>query len=610
MVPTSAPGGVVTFTGGSLSAGTSDSLVVTVSAAGGGSYATVAGSAVIDPLHGVAESNENNNSFAGAVVTSVSIADLSVDVTAGTSSALAGANFAYTLTARNNGTATASGVEVDFTLPSGITFVSATDNGSGAFTVPTSATGGVIAFTGGTLAAGGSDTFTITVSATSSGTFTAPVGAAVINPSHAVLEGNYGNNASVSTFSTVVTAPDLSITGGHNGNFQPGDSADSYTLYVRNVGSAGTSGGAVTVSFTLPVGITPAASMNGTTVNGWSVAVSGQAVTATRSNVLPIDSNYPALTITVSVDSGASGPLSGIASVSGGGDVSPANDSVTLTVNVGAATPVTAQNNLIVSRSVYTGTASTVAFPGTLANGGASVHDGTYPGVWGNEGPDAAFGITSPIFLDQMTKSGSVVNSFSLTDAVKTQLGLDVSTSFPSKSELALNLTPDGSGLTFMCYLAPADSQDISNTDTPYHVDTSNPVTGIGTRQRAVVQIDSYGNVQVTPSYAYSGNNGRAAVLAGGNYFTVGNAGNGNADGAGLSLLSDATGLQMLTPGAGGNSAPVGYTYGTTGNSSGYQHGFSVATVGFAPGKTGKDMNLRGLTYFYYVKLILPFGPD
>ena len=600
MVPTSAPGGLVNFTGGSLNAGASDTLTVTVNAANGGNYTAAVGSAVIDPNNTVTEFNENNNSNATSVVTSVSIADLTVDVTAGAATALAGNNFTYTLTAQNIGSSTASGVEVDFTLPSGINFVSATDNGSGAFTVPTSATSGVVALTGGTLVAGGSETFTITVAASTGGTFTLPAGAAAINPSHTVLEGNYGNNASVSTFSTVVTAPDLSITGSHNGNFQPGDLAASYTVYVRNVGSTGTSGGAVTVSQTLPAGITPAASLNGTTINGWSVAVSGQTATATRSDVLPIDSNYPALTITVSIDPTASGVLSSTAIVSGGGDVSPGNDTITVTVDVGPATPIVIQNNLIVSRSVYTGTASTVSYPGKLSNGADSVHDGTYPGVWGNEGPDAAFGITSPIYLDQMTKGGSIVNSVSLTDAVKSQVGLDVSTSFPSKSELALNLTPDGSGLTFMCYLAATNSQDVSNTDTPYHVDTSNPVTGIGTRARAVVQLDSYGNVQVTPSYAYSGNNGRAAVLAGGNYFTVGNAGNGSPDGAGLTLLSDDTGLQMLTPGAGGNSTPVGYTYGTAGSATGYQHGFSVATVGFAPGKTGKDMNLRGLTYNPY----------
>jgi len=594
--PISAPGGVVTFTGGTLNAWTSDTLAVTVSAASGGSYTVAAGAAVIDPANAFKEVNKNNNSSTASLVTSVSVPDLTVDVTAGAGSALAGVNFTYTLTAQNIGTASASGIPLNFTLPAGITFVSAMDNGSGGFTGPTSANGSVVSFTGGTLAAGASDTFTITVVAADTGTFTVPAGAAVINPGDPVLEGNYANDASVSTVSTVVTAPDLAITSTHNGNFQPGDLADTYTIYVSNGGAASSSGGQITVTFTLPVGLTPAAAMNGTTINGWLVAVSGQTVTATRSDVLAPDSSYPALTITVSVASNASGALSNTASVSGGGDVSPGNDSVTDTVNVGTATPVTAPDDLIVSRSVYSGTAATVPFPGTLANGSASVHDGTYPGVWSNETPDPAFGLTTPIYLDLMTKEGTVVNSINFTVAVQTQLGLGVSTSFPSKSEIALNLTPDGTGLTFMCYLAATNTVDASNSGTPYHVDDSNPITDIGTYQRAVAQFDFCGNVRITPSDAYSGNNGRAAVLAGGNYFTVGNAGNGSPDGAVMALLSDDTGLQMLAPGAGGNSTPVGYTYGTAGDTTGYQHGFSIATAGFPADKSGKDMNLRGLT--------------
>jgi hypothetical protein len=487
---------------------------------------------------------------------------------------------------------------LNFTLPSGITFVSATDNGGGGFTVPASASGGVISFTGGTLAVGASDSFTITVTAAAPGTYTVPAGAAVINPGDTVPEGNYANDASTSTYSTVVTAPDLSITSMHNGSFQAGDSADTYSVYVSNGGSTNTDGSVVTVSQTLPGGITPAASMNGTTINGWSVSVSGQIVTATRSDVLPADSNYPTLTITVSIAANASGPLSSTATVSGGGDLSPGNNSVTVTVNVGTPTAITtAPGQLIVSRSVYAGTATTVTVGSTLPNGALATTSGAYPGVWNNESPDPSFGVTAPIYLDLVTTSGTVVNSINLTAAVASQLGLDVATSFSSKSEIALNLTPDGTGVTFMCYLAPTNALDVSNSGTPYHVDTSNPVAGIGTFQRAVAQFDFYGNVQVTPSDAYSGNNGRAAVLAGGNYFTVGNAGNGSPDGAVMGLLSDDTGLQLLAPGAGGNSTPVGYTYGTSGQTTGYQHGFSITTLGFAADTSGKDMNLRGLTY-------------
>src|SRR6266852_7051643 len=54
--------------------------------------------------------------------------------------------------------------------------------------------------------------------------------------------------------------------------------------------------------------------------------------------------------------------------------------------------------NLLVSRSLYSGTAATVTIGQPLPGGGVAVADGSYPGVWSNEGPDASFGVTSPMF--------------------------------------------------------------------------------------------------------------------------------------------------------------------------------------------------------------------
>src|SRR5579885_2830596 len=68
-------------------------------------------------------------------------------------------------------------------------------------------------------------------------------------------------------------------------------------------------------------------------------------------------------------------------------------------------------NELVVSRSVYTGTASTVTIGQALPGGGTAVADGSYPNVWQNEGPDPSFGITSPIYLDQVSTSGTRLGS-------------------------------------------------------------------------------------------------------------------------------------------------------------------------------------------------------
>ena len=227
--------------------------------------------------------------------------------------------------------------------------------------------------------------------------------------------------------------------------------------------------------------------------------------------------------------------------------------------------------NLTVSRSVYTGTASTVTAGAPLPGGGVAVANGSYPNVFQNETPDPSFGVTSQIILDQLTRSGKLVNSLNVTAA----LGGNVSTSFSSKSELALNVSPDGSALTFMGYAAPVNTVDASNSNTPGHVDPSNPV-GL-TYQRSIVQVDAFGNVQSTAVNAYTGNNGRAAILANGNYYTVGNGGgnNGTVSVSGASFANNSTTVTLT-----GGTTTAGLVAGmpVTGSSK-IPNGATIATV-------------------------------
>ncbi|EDY16199.1 protein of unknown function DUF1555 [Chthoniobacter flavus Ellin428] len=180
-------------------------------------------------------------------------------------------------------------------------------------------------------------------------------------------------------------------------------------------------------------------------------------------------------------------------------------------------------------------------FPGTLPNGSASVADGSFPNVFNNETPDASFGITSPIFIDQLTPTGASTGvSINVTNLVQTQLGANLTTSFPSKSELGLSLTPDGTALTFMGYGAAANQLDVSNSNTPGHIDITNPINsqGVLSNQRDIAELSYQGNIQLTTTNAYSGNNGRNVVLgSNGNYYMVGNAGN---NGKSLSFTSGA----------------------------------------------------------------------
>lgn len=275
------------------------------------------------------------------------------------------------------------------------------------------------------------------------------------------------------------------------------------------------------------------------------------------------------------------------------------------TPSASATTPAAAtipSGSLLVSRTNYAGTAGTVTVGQALPGGGTAVADGGYPEVFENETPDASFGVTSPIFLDQVDPtSGKVLGTLAIDPT-------QMSSSFASKSELALNQSLDGSAVTFMGYKAATNLLDVSNANTDEAYDQTNPVASI--YQRAVGQIKlADSSFSAVPVNAYSGNNGRAAVLANGYYYMVGNAGNGSAPTSGLCLLSANTGVQFIQAGVsdGGDTFPVGALVpaaATAGcEAKGYQYGFAVSQATYngktqADDKTGKDDNFRGLTVF------------
>jgi hypothetical protein len=206
--------------------------------------------------------------------------------------------------------------------------------------------------------------------------------------------------------------------------------------------------------------------------------------------------------------------------------------------------------------------------------------------VWNNDLVDANFGITANVLLQNVnTTTGAVDNTVNVSALAAAQ-GINLNTSFSSKSELALNLTPDGSGITFMAYNTTSGQLDISNSNTPGVIEPGNTDVATPT-YRAVGQLNlSNNSLQVTTTNAYNGNNGRAAVLAAnGQYYMVGNAGNGN----GSAQTTAGTGVQLLTPG--NNATPS-----TPGTSNVGQ--YNITQQGYAADKTAKDNNFRGETIF------------
>jgi hypothetical protein len=262
--------------------------------------------------------------------------------------------------------------------------------------------------------------------------------------------------------------------------------------------------------------------------------------------------------------------------------------------------------NLLVSRTVYDNQPGNVLVGQTLPPGcstgcGSAVADGTYPFVWNNDLADASFGITSKIFLDQLSIGGALVNSLEVPNS--SQNGVpptkdQLVTSFSSKSEIALNLSTDGRVVTFMGYVAAVNALDVSNSNTEV-TDPTNPVPS--QFFRAVAQVDQHGKFHFTKTNAYSGNNGRAAILnntSGADLlYLAGNAGNGGNPqpdgiivGAGAQILpSQVRAMVAQYPGF---PTPVG--------------SFSITQTGKPADKVGKDTNFRGLTIFddvlYYTK--------
>ena len=291
--------------------------------------------------------------------------------------------------------------------------------------------------------------------------------------------------------------------------------------------------------------------------------------------------------------------------------------------------------SIVLSRSVYEGKASTITIGETLPLGcqggpsglaiqvplikggttgvtvpcGVASDNGEYPNlhdthnVWNNSGSDGSFGVTSPIFLDNLSEDGEILGTL----PVPTH---QMVTSFSSKSELALNRSVDGRSITFMGYrggigcggatVSPTrvNLLDVSASNTPGVCDPTNAVITTfrsdpvfpAAYYRAVAEVDADGHFSFTDGNAYSGDNGRAAIEGGnGLYYMVGNDNSGNLSKGQMSTTNDgfalwnATGAELLYPGQTPALPP------------------NIEMIGrleFGTDKLGKDTNFRGLTIF------------
>jgi hypothetical protein len=279
-------------------------------------------------------------------------------------------------------------------------------------------------------------------------------------------------------------------------------------------------------------------------------------------------------------------------------------------------------DTLVLSRSVYVGTPSllvpgvTVLPPGCVAGtvnvplvaGGTTpvtvacstaIADGTFPTVFNNAAADGEFGIASPIFLDNLTTDGRLLDTLAIpTDQIVT--------SFSSKSELAVNRSADGGSITFMGYRGgpgfptAVNVLDVSNDNTPGLIDPTNPA--VGQNYRSVAEVDSHGHLKITEGNAYSGDNGRGAIKGSdGLYYLVGNDNSGNLSKKQTTTttvgqeLINATGAELLVP---GQAPPLPPNIAKIGDFEISQVIEPSTGLPYAPDKAGKDDNFRGVTIF------------
>jgi hypothetical protein len=144
------------------------------------------------------------------------------------------------------------------------------------------------------------------------------------------------NGIASSTWSLTVSSalpPVLTITKTHSGGgFTQGQTGATYTVTIGNSASAGPTTGTVTVTESVPTGLT-LASMVG---SGWSCPNSGS--TCTRSDSLAAGTSYSPITVTVNVAANAPSSVTNSVTVSGGGSTSATiTDPTTITPSSAAS---------------------------------------------------------------------------------------------------------------------------------------------------------------------------------------------------------------------------------------------------------------------------------
>ena len=176
------------------------------------------------------------------------------------------------------------------------------------------------------------------------------------------------------------SCPSLSISKTHSGSFAQGQNGATYALTVVNSATGGATNGTVTVTETVPSGMT-LVSLAGA---GWTCP---NGATCTRGDTLAPGASYPPITATVNVAANASSPLVNQVSVSGGGGATAnASDSTVVTLVSVPTSAVYVKTDSVAQgtwKGVYGGDGEAINGDGTNYPGYAQVSmSGQGPFVW------------------------------------------------------------------------------------------------------------------------------------------------------------------------------------------------------------------------------------
>ena len=251
-----------------------------------------------------------------------------------------GTTATYSITVTNAaGVAAAIGVNISDALPAGFTYATTVSVALNAgATRPTSVDPTIgdtsPVFGTFTIPASGSVVITFTVNIASTvppGTYSNPATTTYSDPTRTTANGTTTSSYTGGGLERVsVSMPDMTIAKTHVDPFVRGSTTSTYTLTARNSGGGPTSG-TVTVTDTLPAGLTPTAAAG----VGWTCpAPIGQTATCSRSDVLAAGAPYPPIIVRVTVLQSAASSVINQAAVSGGGQINTANDTASDPTNI------------------------------------------------------------------------------------------------------------------------------------------------------------------------------------------------------------------------------------------------------------------------------------